>query len=108
MPEFLQRTVKQVAFAMRATAAAIIVPDEAGGIIESAFDTADGSFGFESLRSKSVDSLPLLGALREAITSLGIARTVPPALVDAAHWKHSEAQASAARTGRRQAPPSAT
>jgi len=96
MPEFLQRTVKQVAFAMRATAAAIIVPDEAGGIIESAFDTADGSFGFESLRSKSVDSLPLLGALREAIRSLVIARTVPPALVDDAHWKHSEAQALAA------------
>src|SRR5437588_13027650 len=96
MPEFLQRTVKQVAFAMRATAAAIIVPDEAGGIIESAFDTADGSFGFESLRSKSVDSLPLLGALREAARSLVIERTVRPALLDDAHWKHSEAQALAA------------
>src|SRR2546421_5336369 len=45
MPEFLERTVKQVAFAMRATAAAIIVPDEAGGIIESAFYAAGRAFG---------------------------------------------------------------
>src|SRR6202165_121915 len=50
--ELLQRAVKQVAFAMRATAAAVILPDEEGEIIEAAFDAADPpAFGLESLRS---------------------------------------------------------
>jgi two-component system, NarL family, sensor histidine kinase DevS len=96
MPEFLQRSVKQVAFAMRATAAAVIVPDEAGEIIESAFDAADASFGFESLRSQSVDALPLLAALREASRTIVTMRSTRPPLLDDAYWSHSEAQALAA------------
>src|SRR5207245_10280483 len=37
-PELLQRAVKQVAFAMRATAAAVLLPAEEGESIEAAFD----------------------------------------------------------------------
>jgi signal transduction histidine kinase len=95
-PEFLLRAVKQVAFAMRATAAAVIVPDEAGEIIETAFDAADASFGFESLRSKSVDSLPLLAAVRSGPKPMVVNRAVRPSLLDDAYWSHSEAQALAA------------
>src|SRR6202047_1119359 len=47
----LQRAVKQVAFAMRATAAAVYLPDEEGEIIEAVFDAAaPPAFGLEALR----------------------------------------------------------
>jgi signal transduction histidine kinase len=95
-PEFLQRAVKQVAFAMRATAAGVIAPDDAGEIIETAFDAADASFGFDSLRSKRVNSLPLLAALRESPKPLLVHRAVRPSLLDDTYWSHSEAQALAA------------
>jgi two-component system sensor histidine kinase DevS len=95
-PEFLQRAVKQVAFAMRATAAAVIVPDEAGQLIETAFDAADASFGFESLRGTSVDGLPLMAALREAPAPLVVNRAVRPSMLDDAYWSRSESQALAA------------
>ncbi|HEX3630057.1 MAG TPA: GAF domain-containing sensor histidine kinase [Candidatus Dormibacteraeota bacterium] len=96
LPEFLQNTVKQVAFAMRATTAAVIVPDEAGEQIENAFDAADGSFGFDSLRSKSVDALPLMAALRASAGPLVVHRAERPARLDDAYWSRSEAQALAA------------
>ena len=66
--ELLERAVKQVAFAMRATAAAVILPDEEGEIIEAAFDASDPpAFGLESLRSQPVTALPLMAALRESV-----------------------------------------
>src|SRR5438874_7430955 len=95
--ELLQRAVKQVAFAMRATAAAVILPDEEGEIIEAAFDAADPpAFGLESLRSQPLTALPLLAALQEAARPLLVQRTARPPLFDDAFWSHSEAQALAA------------
>ncbi len=95
--ELLQRAVKQVAFAMRATAAAIILPDEDGEIIEAAFDAADPpAFGLELLRSQPVTALPLMAALQEAARPLLVQRTARPPLFDDAFWSHSEAQALAA------------
>ena len=92
--ELLQRAVKQVAFAMRATAAAIILPDEEGEIIEAAFDAADPpAFGLELLRSQPVTALPLMAALQEASRPLLVQRTARPPLFDDAFWSHSEAQA---------------
>jgi signal transduction histidine kinase len=96
-PELLQRAVKQVAFAMRATAAAVILPDEEGEIIEAAFDAADPpAFGLESLRSQPLAALPLMAALQQAVGPLLVQRTAKPALFDDAFWSHSEAQALAA------------
>jgi signal transduction histidine kinase len=95
--ELLQRAVKQVAFAMRATAAAVILPDEEGEIIEAAFDAADPpAFGLESLRSQPLAALPLMAALQEAARPLLVQRTAHPPLFDDAFWSHSEAQALAA------------
>ena len=95
--ELLQRAVKQVAFAMRATAAAVILPDEEGEIIEAAFDAADPpAFGLESLRSQPVTALPLMAALDEAARPLVVQRAARPPLFDDAFWSHSEAQALAA------------
>ena len=97
MPEFLQRAVKQVAFAMRATAAAIILPDEAGEIIEAAFDAADPpAFGLESVHGRPLEALPLLAALENAKRPILVHRAVRPAVLDDAYWSHSEAQALAA------------
>jgi len=96
-PELLQRAVKQVAFAMRATAAAVILPDEEGEIIEAAFDASDPpAFGLESLRSQPLKALPLMAGLREAARPLVLLRTARPSLLDDAFWSRSEAQAIAA------------
>jgi len=96
-PELLQRAVKQVAFAMRATAAAVILPDEEGEIIEAAFDASDPpAFGLESLRSQPVGVLPLMAGLAESVRPLVLLRTTRPSLLDDAFWSHSEAHAVAA------------
>src|ERR1700737_4962826 len=96
-PELLQRAVKQVAFAMRATAAAVILPDEEGEIIEAAFDASDPpAFGLESLRSQPVGALPLLAGLSESVRPLVLLRTTRPSLLDDAFWSRSEAHAIAA------------
>jgi signal transduction histidine kinase len=95
--ELLERAVKQVAFAMRATAAAVILPDEEGEIIEAAFDASDPpAFGLESLRSQPVSALPLMAALRDAAGPLVLERTARPGLLDDAFWSRSESQALAA------------
>ena len=95
--ELLQRAVKQVAFSMRATAAAVILPDEEGEIIEAAFDAAEPpAFGLESLRSQPLTALPLMPALREAAGPLVLQRTDRPSLLDDAFWSRSESQALAA------------
>jgi two-component system sensor histidine kinase DevS len=96
-PELLQRAVKQVAFAMRATAAAVILPDEEGEIIEAAFDASDPpAFGLDSLRSQPVTALPLLAALLDARRPLVLQRGTRPSLLDDVYWSRSEAQAVAA------------
>ena len=82
---------------MRATAAAVILPDEEGEIIEAAFDAADPpAFGLESLRSQPVTALPLMAAIAESARPLLVQRAARPALFDDAFWSHSEAQALAA------------
>src|SRR5207237_6447989 len=96
-PELLQRAVKQVAFAMRATAAAVILPDEAGEIIEAAFDASDPpAFGLESLCSKPIAALPLMLAVRDAGRPLVVRRADRPSLLDDVYWSRSEAQVLAA------------
>jgi two-component system sensor histidine kinase DevS len=96
-PELLQRAVKQVAFAMRAAAAAVILPDEEGEIIEAAFDASDPpAFGLESLRSQPITALPLLPALRDGGRTLVLRRATRPSLFDDTFWSRSEAQALAA------------
>jgi two-component system, NarL family, sensor histidine kinase DevS len=96
-PELLQRAVKQVAFAMRATAAAVILPDEEGEIIEAVYDAADPpAFGLESLRSQPVDGLPLMAALANAPRPLVLHRATRPSLLDDAFWSRSESQVVAA------------
>ena len=96
-PELLQRAVKQVAFAMRATAAAVILPDEAGEIIEAAFDASDPpAFGLESLCSKPIAALPLMLAVRDARRPLVVRRADRPSLLDDVYWSRSEAQVLAA------------
>src|SRR5467141_2694166 len=81
-PELLQRAVKQVAFAMRATAAAVILPDEEGEILEAAFAASDPTaFGLESLRSQPVGALPLMPALADSVRPLVLQRTARPALL---------------------------
>jgi len=96
-PELLQRAVKQVAFAMRATAAAVILPDEEGEIIEAAFDASDPpAFGLESLRSQPVTALPLLAALLSAHGPLVVQRAARPSLLDDVFWSRSESQVVAA------------
>src|SRR5437899_2726714 len=95
--ELLQRAVKQVAFAMRATAAAVILPDEEGEIIEAAFDASDPpAFGLASLRSQPVAALPLMAGLAESVRPLVLLRSTRPSLLDDAFWSHSEAQVVAA------------
>src|SRR2546430_5862748 len=82
---------------MRATTAAVILPDEEGEIIEAAFDAADPpAFGLKSLDSQPVTAVPLLAALQEAARPLLLQRTARPVLFDDAFWSHSEAQALAA------------
>jgi len=96
-PELLQRAVKQVAFAMRASAAAVILPDEAGEVVQAAFDAADPpAFGLESLCDQRLESVPLLRTLRDGGRPLIVQRTAKPALLDDAYWSRSEAQALAA------------
>ena len=92
-----ERASRRRAEALLATAAAVILPDEEGEIIEAAFDAADPpAFALESLRSQPVTALPLLAALQETARPLLVQRTARPALFDDAFWSHSEAQALAA------------
>src|SRR5207237_6155583 len=89
-PELLQRAVKQVAFAMRATAAAVILPDEAGEIIEAAFDASDPpAFGLESLCSKPIAALPLMLAVRDAGRPLVVRRADRSCLLVNVSWSRS-------------------
>lgn len=96
-PELLQRAVKQVAFAMRATAAAVILPDEEGEIIEAVYDAADPpAFGLESVLSRPIEVLPLLAGIRDASGPMLLRRTERPSLLDDTYWSRSEAQTLAA------------
>ena len=96
-PELLQRAVKQVAFAMRASAAAVVLPDEEGEIIEAAYDAAEPpAFGLESVQGRPIETLPLLPAVRGATRPMVLHRTERPSLLDDTHWSRSESQTLAA------------
>ena len=75
MPELLQRAVKQVAFAMRATAAVIVQPDPQGRVIESVSESAPSqTLNWEALLQQSIDVHPLGRALREAAAPILVRR----------------------------------
>jgi len=96
-PELLQRAVKQVAFAMRASAAAVVLPDEDGEIIEAAYDAAEPpAFGLESVHGRPVEALPLLPALWGATRPMVLHRTERPSMFDDTYWSRSESQTLAA------------
>lgn len=70
-PELLERAVKQVAFAMGATAAVIVQPDSQGRVIESVCESAPApKLDWEVLRGRPIDAHPLGRALREATAPL--------------------------------------
>jgi signal transduction histidine kinase len=67
MPELLQRAVKQVAFAMRATGAAIVLPDAQSRTIEAAYDTSTPpNSALQPLLRQPIDGFALGLALRDA------------------------------------------
>ena len=66
-PELLERAVKQVAFAMGATAAVIVQPDSRGRVVESVCEWAPArTLDWEAWRGQPVDAHPLGRALRDA------------------------------------------
>jgi signal transduction histidine kinase len=66
-PELLERAVKQVAFAMGATAAVIVQPDSQGRVVESVCESASApTLDWEVLRGRPVEAHPLGRALRHA------------------------------------------
>ena len=76
MPELLQRAVKQVAFAMRATAAAIVQPDRDGRVIESVSESAPSQrLNWDALLQRPIDAHPLGRAVREAGGPILVQRT---------------------------------
>ena len=67
LPELLQTAVKEVALTMRATAAAIIMPDEDGRTIEAVFDgESPSSPGLLRLPGQAVAEVAALRAMGEA------------------------------------------
>jgi signal transduction histidine kinase/putative methionine-R-sulfoxide reductase with GAF domain len=94
MPELLQRAVKQVAFAMRATGAAIVLPDEQGKTIEAAFDTyAPAAAPLQPLLRQPIDNFALGTALREASRPLLLQPSDPRPLLPDLVWSRIEANA---------------
>jgi two-component system, NarL family, sensor histidine kinase DevS len=67
LPELLQTAVKEVAFTMRASATAIIMPDEDGRTIEAVFDGESPSRpGLLTLPGRPVEDIAAMQALRDA------------------------------------------
>jgi two-component system, NarL family, sensor histidine kinase DevS len=67
LPELLQTAVKEVAFTMRASATAIIMPDEDGRTIEAVFDGESPSRpGLLTLPGRLVEDIAAMQALRDA------------------------------------------
>ncbi|GAC1482284.1 MAG: hypothetical protein PVSMB9_07970 [Candidatus Dormibacteria bacterium] len=67
LPELLQTAVKEVAFTMRATAAAIIKPDKEGRSIEAVFEAASPpSQSLETLPGRPLAEVRLMRALQDA------------------------------------------
>lgn len=93
-PELLQRAVKQVAFAMRATGAAVFLADEKGLTFQAAFEASDSPGAeLQELVRQPVEMFPLgralLGAERPLVLHAG---DVPPVLPPAT-WTRFDAQA---------------
>jgi two-component system, NarL family, sensor histidine kinase DevS len=86
-PELLERAVKQVAFAMGATAAVIVQPDSQGRVIESVCESAPmRALDWQALRGRPIDAHPLGRALRDATAPLliqpGASSLIPEAVFD--------------------------
>ncbi|HYM49123.1 MAG TPA: GAF domain-containing sensor histidine kinase [Candidatus Limnocylindrales bacterium] len=89
MPELLERAVKQVAFAMRATAAVIVQPDPQARVIQSVWETPPSrSSDWDALLRQPIDAIPLGRALRGASAPIVIAR--PDPALPATVWERVE------------------
>ena len=76
LPELLQTAVKEVALTMRATVAAIIMPDDEGGTIEAAFDGGSAtSAALQTLAGRPVIEVSAMVAVRDAAEPVVARRT---------------------------------
>jgi two-component system, NarL family, sensor histidine kinase DevS len=93
MPELLQRAVKQVALAMRATAAVIVQPDPQGRLIESVSEsTPSSTLDWDAVLQQPIDIFPLARTVRDSIVPV-LVRRDGPALLPEAVWKAIECPA---------------
>jgi two-component system, NarL family, sensor histidine kinase DevS len=94
MPELLQRAVKQVAFAMRATAAALVLPDAQGRVVESVYEASpEPVLPWDAVLQRPIDAFPLGLTLRDAVKPVLVARHASAKLLPEAVWSRIECQA---------------
>lgn len=97
LPELMQRAVKQVAFAMRASGAAVLLPDEEGQSIAAIFDAGPApSVELQALLRQQIDTFALGRALRDAEGPLVLEPRDPRQLVPDLVWSRIDARALAA------------
>jgi len=97
LPELMQRAVKQVAFAMRASGAAIMLPDQEGETVAAVFDAEPTpSAELQALLRQRIDTFALGRALRDADGPLVLQPRDPRQLVPDLVWSRIDARALAA------------
>ncbi len=97
LPELMQRAVKQVAFAMRASGAAIMLPDQEGKTVAAVFDAEPTpSAELQALLRQRIDTFALGRALRDAEGPLVLQPRDPRQLVPDLVWSRIDARALAA------------
>lgn len=96
LPELLQTAVKEVAFTMRATAAAVIKTDEEHRVIEASYDGAEpGSAVLQALAGRAFSEVsPLLGT--DTLSQAVVLRRIEEKLLTDEWWPGSECQVVAA------------
>lgn len=96
-PELLQRAVKQVAFAMRATGAAVFLADEPGQNFEAAFEASDSpGVELQELLRQPIDTFAFGRALLAADRPMVLQSGDVPRVLPAAAWSRLDAQAAVA------------
>jgi signal transduction histidine kinase len=94
-PELLRRAVKQVAFAMRATGAAVFLADEQGQAFEAAFEASDSPGDeLQELVRQPIATLALGRALLTADRPAVLEPGDPPGILPDAAWSRLDAQAA--------------
>ena len=95
LPELLQTAVKEVAFIMRATAAAIIKPDEQGRSIDAVFEAASPpSEALQSLSGRPLADVRMLRVVQDATAPL-VAGVSDRELGPNSRWPGEESRALA-------------